>query len=76
MEGPSALLGCYRQVASKFFWAASPHLASEEDNTCILIVEGQEGGRGHIEAEDGQGSLGQSLRPVQEDPPLTAAAGR
>lgn len=36
----------------RFFWWASPHLASEENNAGILIVEGQEGGWGHIKAKD------------------------
>lgn len=77
MEGPSTLLGCCKAGSPPgFFGRASPNLAGEEDNTGILIVEGQEGGRGHIKAEDRQGSFGQSLCPVQEDPPLAAAAER
>lgn len=72
-EGPSALLGCCRQAAPH---PPNPHLASEEDNTGILIIEGQERGRGHVKAKDRQGSLRQSLCPVQEDPSLAAAAGR
>lgn len=54
---------------------APSHLAGEEDNTGVFIIEGQECGRGHIEAENGEGPIRQGLCTVQKDLPLAAAVG-
>lgn len=62
MESPSTV-GCCRQ-GTPVFWRARLHLAREEDNAGILIVKGQEGGRGHVQTKDRQRSFRQGLCPV------------